>query len=832
MRIRNLLFLLAAASIPLLLVSNLQSYSSATTSILRSGHTVITTVADATAGYLYGSAGSPEAGWFPEAALPETAPPPPPQAALLSNNHSSLGPEPAWMAKSNLVFNEPARSLLRSGAVPPGETIHFTFGSIVMLDFVHNWFHHVRKANISPALIGAADVALLERCGAEGLAAVGVRPGLDPWTYAERSTESKKAFDLQSNWKYYRHHKSSFLEMGLVKAAFLWELLTAGYSVLISDLDVVWLTPHWRRWMAFGDPANPPLPEATLNALSDVLVSTDEINAGNDGKRGGFGFHSELNTGVLYFRCTPGSLAVVQAWRGAMMQARAHQFVNDQGIFNGMIHSKLGETVARSDASRLTRWANDLKAQIQSSKSRAQYTASDVDRALSFDKETTRDIHLSRDTMKPCLPSVTCEGVDFTIGTLPVRGFTNGHTWFNQNVQRMPGYELPQNEPVTVHFTFQFGDTQEYPHGKRQRAREAALWSVDPPKYFTEGVFVRLVGPLFTAEQQAAVEAKFPEWSPQRHMHMDAIQRAAVRDVLALATALQGIMIMPKLHCFCDRYWNWLTACRFPIGPRDMPVPFWCPQDALFDLVRWNTKGVKFREATFLENENVPPELVANKLRLHVHEKGSNGNSKNNASAVHVTAGTSMASINELVRTANPNVRVVEIDVQEIKKLCKWLGSVQANRNFNALSRYVLTDSSRYCPNEDHRGFGSWDWRNPFTAYNCTWGFHYPTVYPEEYPCERPDGGSQLRERSNSTTCPRQMLCGWNTIPSGKETGRITFCNIEGYGGMCSHDPSGGCQGAVDHMLSQMPDGRCPYPPGDVPGGGKGLDHVGNWVGS
>lgn len=27
--------------------------------------------------------------------------------------------------------------------------------------------------------------------------------------------------------------------MGLVKAAFLWELLTAGFSVLISDLDVL-----------------------------------------------------------------------------------------------------------------------------------------------------------------------------------------------------------------------------------------------------------------------------------------------------------------------------------------------------------------------------------------------------------------------------------------------------------------------------------------------------------------------------------------------------------------------------------------------------------------
>jgi hypothetical protein len=94
----------------------------------------------------------------------------------------------------------------------------------------------------------------------------------------------------------------------------------------------------------------------------------------------------------------------------------------------------------------------------------------------------------------------------------------------------MEGHELPQHEPVTVHFTYQFGDTNAYPHGKRQRAREAALWAVDPPEYFTEGVYVAIVGPSYTAEQQAAVYRRFPEWSPQRHMFMDAPQRQAVRS--------------------------------------------------------------------------------------------------------------------------------------------------------------------------------------------------------------------------------------------------------------------------------------------------------------
>ena len=81
-----------------------------------------------------------------------------------------------------------------------------------------------------------------------------------------------------AEWKYYRHHKSSFLELGLVKAAFLWELLRLGYDVLISDLDVVWINDGWERWMTYRNAARPPLPEAEMQAMADVLVSTDELD--------------------------------------------------------------------------------------------------------------------------------------------------------------------------------------------------------------------------------------------------------------------------------------------------------------------------------------------------------------------------------------------------------------------------------------------------------------------------------------------------------------------------------------------------------------------------
>eukprot|EP00965_Chrysotila_dentata_P190497 6173926-Pleurochrysis_carterae.AAC.7 len=36
---------------------------------------------------------------------------------------------------------------------------------------------------------------------------------------------------------------------------------------------------------------------------------------------------------------------------------------------------------------------------------------------------------------------------------------------------------------------------------------------------------------------------------------------------------------------------------------------------------------------------------------------------------------------------------------------------------------------------------------------------------------------------------------------------------------------------ATERMLKMMPGGRCPYPPGDRPGGGPGFDADGHWIG-
>jgi len=72
--------------------------------------------------------------------------------------------------------------------------------------------------------------------------------------------------------------------------------------------------------MSWKNPMRPPLPQAGLLAMADVLVSTDELDESYDAHGRyerwpfgvGWGWRAELNTGVVHFRATNGSKAFVQ----------------------------------------------------------------------------------------------------------------------------------------------------------------------------------------------------------------------------------------------------------------------------------------------------------------------------------------------------------------------------------------------------------------------------------------------------------------------------------------------------------------------------------------
>lgn len=309
-------------------------------------------------------------------------------------------------------------------------------------------------------------------------------------------------------------------------------------------------------------------------------------------------------------------------------------------------------------------------------------------------------------------------------------------------------------------------------------------------------------------------------------MHLDALQRAMVRDLLALGTALNATIILPPLMCTCDRYWGFTQNCRMPTAPEDMPMPYRCSQDALFEVMRWNTKGVRFREADFLDHPSTSKEILSAAVRVEVTPPAvlPPPDSDEARFTAAVRPGTPMSDLERAVEMANPRARLVEIATADVPKLCKWLGSTEQNRAFNRLMRYVTSESARFCPLEDHNAQvanrAGWNWKNPFTAYNCTWGFAHPTSYPEPEdgrpPCGMGSEGMSLSERSNSTTCPRTMLCDANTTPEGMDVGKWSRCNLEGYGGV-DYETYGK---QIEESLAAMPGGRCPYPPGDRPGQG------------
>lgn len=293
----------------------------------------------------------------------------------------------------------------------------------------------MRKAALTPFLIGAADKRLLDACSQMGVPAAAIIPELDVWTYRRKPKRADEVYEMKSNWAYMRHHKSDFLEMGLVKVAFLWELLSAGFNVLISDLDVVWLNGHWQRWMTWAEAASqPPVPQAAVLAAADVLVTTDELDTARDTAGT---FHAmELNTGVVYLRATRGALAMVQSWRKAMLRQKDRadltENVNDQSLFNQVVR---GSEIRDLDGFMRRQIADNVTI---------------PPKAFASLPQNYRRVRQTAAIHEPCLPGAGCAPISFSYGTLPARPFTGGHTWFNQNVQEMEGHEQPQHEPITV----------------------------------------------------------------------------------------------------------------------------------------------------------------------------------------------------------------------------------------------------------------------------------------------------------------------------------------------------------------------------------------------
>ena len=97
-----------------------------------------------------------------------------------------------------------------------------------------------RRLDCPCGQVGASDVPLLDFCNGQHVPAAAISPELDVWTHTRRpraagsNSSATAAYELKTQWKYYRHHNSDFLEMGLVKVAFLWELVSRSRAAPIG----------------------------------------------------------------------------------------------------------------------------------------------------------------------------------------------------------------------------------------------------------------------------------------------------------------------------------------------------------------------------------------------------------------------------------------------------------------------------------------------------------------------------------------------------------------------------------------------------------------------
>ena len=119
---------------------------------------------------------------------------PPSTAQASSSAPLNASTAPRWLEPpaTHLLYNQHAKGRLASYE-PARTTLHFTFGSAVMIDFVKNWLHFAKKAGLTPYLVGASDGGLQKFCAADGVSAAAINPQLDVWTYELKRRARERA---------------------------------------------------------------------------------------------------------------------------------------------------------------------------------------------------------------------------------------------------------------------------------------------------------------------------------------------------------------------------------------------------------------------------------------------------------------------------------------------------------------------------------------------------------------------------------------------------------------------------------------------------------------
>lgn len=215
-------------------------------------------------------------------------------------------------AKTKANKNESALALthrltkeiaIKASTLPNGTQVPVlvTWANFHYRDFVLNWYEHLNATGCTNVLIGAMDDALLE---------VLVNSSIP--TFAMSSGLTLGDFGWGTN---------SFHKMGREKISLIQTFTTFGVSVLISDVDTVWIrdpTEYMERY-----------PEADVLTSSDHLAASSKdgsLEAPQDAA------NSAANIGIMLFR--PSAKPLAAEWV-AMLEK--DDKIWDQNAFNELM---------------------------------------------------------------------------------------------------------------------------------------------------------------------------------------------------------------------------------------------------------------------------------------------------------------------------------------------------------------------------------------------------------------------------------------------------------------------------------------------------------------
>ena len=364
-------------------------------------------------------------------------------------------------------------------------------------------------------------------------------------------------------------------------------LVALGYSVLHTDIDVIWLRDPSPYLMCSAEAergefsSDSRWPCAAMRQ-ADVAVSSDNMSPGRDTEgHAAYSAGGTFNTGILFIRANAQGQAFASAWHKNVAEpargSRFHGDTSDQQVFNHMMRDpSFWPGISAPQGEHVMKTFFD--------KAGGQATGS--------------------------APS------SFRLGALPMALFMNGHGYFVGSSHVKLGVKS-----FAAHATYSLDRHDGL--AKRQRFREAGLWRSDPEEYF-QGKYLALNASVSPAVQRA-IDTYAAGAANNIGVHALALANhlAELRDALALARALRRTLVLPRWLCYCDRLWSpsddiFHFGCMYPGAQDGKFLPFVCPMDHVLSPTDWQQAGQPYRDAAFLESSRLPAATRASVAELHL----------------------------------------------------------------------------------------------------------------------------------------------------------------------------------------------------------------------